>query len=485
MQTLTIKLAIIAMVCLMFFIGLMFISSLVDERQAYHDEVISDIKASHVSSQLMVTPFLIAEYDHEIRYIFPTKSDIKAEAVVRDDEYQRGIYRAVSYGAKVGIHQTFDPTKATSYVLDTPAVTTEAAASDTAETAASEATPSPNAQSPQTSKLPAQAVTTNPAGGAPKPQASKPLKLILAISDLRGVTPTHVVVNGTSYPATFNSDNALSLSYLEAVLPLTQEAFFNGQSLDVRFELNVSGIGSFDVMPLGEMTHVSLNSNWQNPKFSGQALPTHKSLSDTGFEATWQTHALGGQNERLIMQTAAGMTGDNPSTHNALMTDFIHVNDTYTKTDRSIKYALLLIMMSFGVFFLFEIIKARAIHPIQYLLVASALLVFYLLLLSLAEQIAFLYAYVIASVACVGLIGWYACYMLGSVFRGLGFGVVLGSLYAAFYVILSADEFNLLMGSVFLFICIAITMILTRHVDWYGISKTHKSKGDEHVHAPK
>ncbi len=466
MQKIGAKLVIIGMVCLVFFVGLMFISSLVDERQAYHDEVINDIKSSHVSSQLMATPFLLAQYGDDKYYIFPTKSDIKAQAAVHDDEYKRGIYRAISYDSKVSVQQSFEPTKTISHAVETPL-------SD--ETAPSNANHVAAAASPDTTQSPPSVSANTPTETTKQSEQTSviasPLKLIIAVSDLRGVVPTHVVVNGTSYPATFNSDNTLSMPYLEAQLPLTQEDFFNGKTLDVRFELDVAGIGSFGVIPLGEIASLSLNSNWQNPKFSGQALPTHKSLTDNGFGATWQTHVLGVQNQRLIMQLAHGMGSFDDYAHSALMTDFIHTNDTYTQTDRSIKYALLLIMISFGTFFLFEVIKARAIHPVQYLLVASALLVFYLLLLSLAEQIAFLYAYAIASIACVGLIGWYACHMLGSALRGMGFGAVLGSLYAAFYVILSASEQNLLMGSVFSFICIAIAMIATRHVDWYSIKE--------------
>lgn len=456
MQKLGAKLIIIGMVCLAFFVGLMFVSSLVDERQSYHDEVISDIKSSHVSSQLLATPFFIVQDGDETRYLFATKSDIKGAVAVRDDEYQRGIYKAVSYQSNLSISQEFDPQKVVAYTPEKSAPQETQTSEEQAQAGANQAKPAP------------QPIIQRPA------DRTRPLKLIIAISDLRGVKPSHVHVNGTAYPVQFNSDG-LAFPHLEAVLPITEELFFAGVPLKVNIELEVAGIGGLGVLPLGDMVGVSLNSNWQNPKFSGQALPTQKTLTDEGFVATWQSHALGTQNQKLIMQIAQGvMGGFDAHAHQALMTDFVHVNDTYTKTDRSIKYALLIIMVSFGTFFLFEVIKGLRIHPIQYLLVASALCVFYLLLLSLAEQIAFVYAYLIASVACVGLIGWYACYMLDSVGRGVGFGVVLGLLYVAFYVILSASGLNLLMGSVFSFACIAIAMIATRHVDWYAITQTEQ-----------
>ncbi|MBE9578858.1 MULTISPECIES: cell envelope integrity protein CreD [Moraxella] len=493
MQKIGTKLSLIGAVCLVFFVGLMFVSGLVSERQSYHDEVISEIKSSHVSSQILATPFLVAGHGDEKHYIFPTKSDIKATSNVRDDEYKRGIYRAISYGTKVVVQQSFNA-HATAHTLhiDKPAEPTQTASPDSQ--AQNEQAQNQQSQNEQVQSNPNEQVATQnsqnqttqatPTPTEPAKSTPKPLRLIIALSDLRGVMPTDVTVNGKSYPTTFGTDNALP--HLEVALPMTlddfiKDDFMGSRELNVQFELDVSGIGSFGVLPLGEMNTVTLNSNWQNPKFHGQALPTHKSLTDNGFGATWQAHVLGVQNQKLIMELSRGIMGDfDQHTHYALMTDFIHTNDTYTKTDRSIKYALLIIMVSFGTFFLFEVIKACAIHPIQYLLVASALLVFYLLLLSLAEHIAFLYAYIIASLACVGLIGWYACYMLGSFGRGMGFGAVLGTLYACFYAILSASGMNLLMGSVFSFVCIAVIMVATRHVDWYGMTgQNDDSESDE------
>ncbi|WAJ73704.1 cell envelope integrity protein CreD [Moraxella bovis] len=498
MQKIGTKLSLIGAVCLVFFVGLMFVSGLVSERQSYHDEVISEIKSSHVSSQILATPFLVAGHGDETHYIFPTKSDIKATSDVRDDEYKRGIYRAISYGTKVVVQQSFNAhATAHSLHIDKPAEPAQTVSPDTQtqnEQAQNQQTQNEQAQSTPSEQVATQnpqatQATPTPATPTESIHIPKPLRLIIALSDLRGVMPTNVTVNGKSYPATFDTDNALP--HLEVALPMTldefmKDDFMGSGELNVQFELDVSGIGSFGVLPLGEMNTVALNSNWQNPKFHGQALPTHKSLTDNGFGATWQAHVLGVQNQKLIMELSRGIMGDfDQYTHHALTTDFIHTNDTYTKTDRSIKYALLIIMVSFGTFFLFEVIKGLRIHPIQYLLVASALLVFYLLLLSLAEQLAFWQAYTIASLACVGLIGWYACYMLGSFGRGVGFGAVLGTLYACFYAILSASGMNLLMGSVFSFMCIAVVMIATRHVDWYGMTgQNDDNKSDESDNTP-
>ena len=461
MQKIGTKLAIIGVVCVLFIIGMFFVRGLVSERQAYHQSVIDDIKSSHVSEQVLVTPFLWVDYGDKNGYIFAKHSDINAQIAVRDDEYERGIYQAVSFRSKVTVHQTFSPKNATVHTPDVPINTTDGdthtAHTDEAHAVAT-AIPSHLNTPPQNVPKPAD-----------KP-SNRPLKLIIAMSDLRGTVPTDVMVNGQKYPAKFSTDSTLKLPYLQVDLPISESEFMAGEPLDVRFTLDVAGIGGFGVMPVGDDVQVSVDSDWQNPKFTGIALPNQKSLNKDGFTATWHSSLLSQKNQKELIQISTGLMGDfSQYPHLALMSEFVQIGDTYTLTDRSIKYAMLIIMVSFGTFFLFEVIKARPIHPVQYLLVASALLVFYLLLLSLAEQIAFLYAYIIASLACVGLIGWYACYMLGSVMRGIGFGVVLGSLYTAFYVILSASGLNLLLGSVFCFVFIAVVMIATRHVDWYGV----------------
>ncbi|HEY0341056.1 MAG TPA: inner membrane CreD family protein, partial [Steroidobacteraceae bacterium] len=145
---------------------------------------------------------------------------------------------------------------------------------------------------------------------------------------------------------------------------------------------------------------------------------------------------------------------------------FIDTVDQYLKTDRAIKYALLFISLTFAGFFLFEVLKKLAVHPIQYSLVGAALAIFYLLLLSLSEHVGFAVAYVSSAGACVVLIGFYVSGILRSVRRGVGFGGALVALYGMLYVLLSADDYALLMGSVLVFGLLALVMVLTREVEW-------------------
>ncbi len=125
--------------------------------------------------------------------------------------------------------------------------------------------------------------------------------------------------------------------------------------------------------------------------------------------------------------------------------------DQHLKSERAIKYALLFVALTFAGFFLFEILKRLAVHPIQYGLVGMALALFYLLLLSLSEHIGFELAYLISSSACVLLVGLYVSYVLQSTWRGLGFTASLGVLYALLYGLLRAEDYALLIGALLLF----------------------------------
>lgn len=136
---------------------------------------------------------------------------------------------------------------------------------------------------------------------------------------------------------------------------------------------------------------------------------------------------------------------------------------------RSVKYGMLFIILTFGVFFLFEILQDLRIHPIQYLLVGAALWLFYLLLLAFAEHTHFTAAYLLAAFACVGLITWYVRYVLKTDSRAWLMGILLAVAYAVMFVLLQSETYTLLIGSVMLFIVLAGVMWLTRHIDWYEI----------------
>jgi inner membrane protein len=138
--------------------------------------------------------------------------------------------------------------------------------------------------------------------------------------------------------------------------------------------------------------------------------------------------------------------------------------------ERSVKYGFLFIGLTFAAFFLFEVLKRLAIHPVQYALVGLALAIFFLLLISLSEHLGFAAAYAIAAASCVALIGYYVAHVLKSVRRGVFFGIALSALYGLLYVLLRVEDQALLMGSLLVFACVASAMVATRRVDWYALA---------------
>ena len=143
--------------------------------------------------------------------------------------------------------------------------------------------------------------------------------------------------------------------------------------------------------------------------------------------------------------------------------------DLYRLTERSSKYAVLFLLITFGGCFLFETLRGLRIHPVQYTLVGAAVCIFYLLLLSLGEYTGFTAAYLIAAFACNGLITGYLSAVLGGMRRAAVLGGLLVIAYAVLYLLLQTPRFNLLLGSLLLFAALAATMYGTRHFDWYDL----------------
>lgn len=253
--------------------------------------------------------------------------------------------------------------------------------------------------------------------------------------------------------------------------------------LAVRADLSLRGTESFAMLPLGEANDLRLRSSWRSPKFAGRS-PQHDSDA-RGFRARWQIAAVASNAQRRYLQSPvlapeqglpdgarpslAGATPWAPP-GNAVSVALIDPVNPYLQADRASKYGLLFVLLTFIGFFMFELVKRVRVHPIQYLLVGMALAIFFLLLLSLSEHLDFGLSYLLAVLACIGLIGFYLAAVLRSTARGLGFAVMLGALYAALYGLLLSEDNALALGAGLLFAILAAIMVATRRVDWYQLS---------------
>jgi inner membrane protein len=230
--------------------------------------------------------------------------------------------------------------------------------------------------------------------------------------------------------------------------------------------LKLLGTASLHFTPLGKDTRVTLGADWPHPSFTGRFLPAQRQVRDDGFRAEWQTSWFATNMDREFGQR------DLASVHaQDFGVAFIQPVDTYLQAERVTKYAVLFVLLTFTVFFLFEVLKHLRIHPMQYLLVGAALAMFYLLVIALSEHIEFAVAYASASAACVCLIGFYLAHVLQHWRRGFGVGALLGVLYATLFGLVQSEDNALLLGALLLFAMLAGLMVLTRRLDWYRVGR--------------
>jgi len=237
---------------------------------------------------------------------------------------------------------------------------------------------------------------------------------------------------------------------------------------DYEFDLDLKGSQRISMYPLAKNNVVDLNSNWAHPSFNGLFLPESYQIATDGFTARWRTTSLASNTNQLLNHCARGDCGELMDASYGV-TFFEPVNN-YTMSDRSAKYAILLIITTFAIFFILETLKSAAVHPVQYLLVGLSLTIFNLLLVALTEHISFLASYAISAFACLALLTAYAHHILRRISWLLAFIAVLSSLFVLMYFILLSEDYAFLMGSGFLFLILAALMLATRKVDWYQIS---------------
>lgn len=259
---------------------------------------------------------------------------------------------------------------------------------------------------------------------------------------------------------------------IHAALPPQVEA----KPVDFSFVLALEGMDELSFAPLGRDTEVTLDSAWLHPSFNGRFLPEKRDITANGFNAHWQTSWFA---TNLNEKFETCMQGDCSEFSQAqLGVRLMEPVDVYVQTDRAVKYGFLFVFLTFCVFFLTELLRRVAIHPVQYGLVGLSLAVFFLLVLSLAEQLSFPLAYLLASIACVLQNGFYAGHALGSKKRAAGFVVLLSGLYGLLYLLLCSEDHALLLGSLLLFGVLTGVMVLTRKLNWYGLERVPVGTGD-------
>ncbi|HWS77888.1 MAG TPA: cell envelope integrity protein CreD [Thermomonas sp.] len=307
--------------------------------------------------------------------------------------------------------------------------------------------------------------------------------LNIGIADVRGLVGAPTLRVGGADTPILQGQKGRSGGGVHALLPAS---VIVGErvGLPVQFGFALRGTEALAIVPLADGNRIVLDSPWPHPQFNGDFLPRAHRVDAQGFHAEWDVSSLasnaqaqyraGGDAAMGKHKPVPGRDGVVAAAEAAPAIDRVGLSlvepvNLYSKVDRASKYGLLFVVLTFVGFFMFETIRQLPIHPIQYALVGLALAIFFLLLLSLSEHIAFGWAYLVAALACIGLIGHYVGHVLRSGTRGFGFAAMLGLLYAALYGLLMSEDNALVLGAGLLFVVLAAIMFATRKVDWYQV----------------
>jgi inner membrane protein len=301
-------------------------------------------------------------------------------------------------------------------------------------------------------------------GLSPKTVAWDQAVLMVSVLDLQGIAENVTAGWGVEQvPVQFRPGLIAELS---AYGGINARVALAPESAGTPFSIAIKLRGSSDLLfaAAGEITEVTAKGNWPHPSFQGNFLPVAREITDAGFSASWKVPHLA----RNLPQ-ASPIPDNLPGGFNAASfgVSFHQPVNFYLLVERALKYAILFIGFVFLSFFLIETLSGSRVHGVQYLLIGAAQIVFYLLLLSLAEQVGFDLAYLYASTATVALITLYAWSAFKMWSGGLIVFGVLSAIYGLLFLLLKQEDYALVIGAGAAFAAIAVTMYVTRNFDWY------------------
>jgi inner membrane protein len=435
-QSLTVKAIIITVLTLLLLIPNVMIQSLIWERKERSIETINKINEKWSQAQTVCGPILTIPYttryldkdkktytqQHEI-HITPENLNIFARLYPEERHY--GIYKTILYKSEIHINGQFAALN--KLKIDNSAIHFDKA------------------------------------------------YLSLGLSDLRGVTnQLEFRLNDQSYIAEIgNKANQMNMSLIVDLKNLIQAA--SEETLHYECKLNLNGSSEINFIPIGNTSKVVIEGAWKSPGFIGSFSPEY-TLDDNSFKAHW---SILGFNRNIPEEWT-----DNDIKHfdqTSFGVNLVDVVDHYQQNMRSAKYSLMFIALTFVVFFFVEVLTKKRIHPIQYLLVGVALILFYSLLLSISEQTNFAIAYLIASAATIALITAYTSSIFRDKMQTGMLSLMLVILYVFLYVILQLEDVALLIGSVGLFIILGVIMYFSRKIKWYKQEENEENEMEKQL----
>ena len=285
-------------------------------------------------------------------------------------------------------------------------------------------------------------------------------ELVLEISDARALENAVTVQWGAAAVSFSPGAGGLGPERrgIHASVALTGEE----ETIAFSTRLEMKGSASIRFAPMARDTQVRVTGDWASPSFQGAWLPTEREVRGDGFSASWSVPHLG----RNYPQRWSNVPDAGVIQGSLFGVDLLSPVDAYRQTERSLKYQILFLGLTFTTIWLFEVLAGARVHWIQYGLIGAALCVFYLLELSLSEHLGFGLAYALAAGAVLGLVTMYSRAVLKTTGRTAALAGVVASLYGCLYVLIRLEDYALLTGSIGLFVVLAAIMYLTRNVNW-------------------
>jgi len=431
------KVAIIFIIALLLLIPTTMVQDLIRERENIQISAISEVSEKWGENQTITGPYISVPYD---KYVKQFSSKDSVEKIVKlkkwlhflphnltisgdisPERRYRGIYEIVVYESKINISGVFNSLDIDKYDIDLKHIDFDKA-------------------------------TFN-----------------IGITDLKGIEK-QVELDWNKNKIFFNpgtSTKDLVSSGINCPVNISKY-----DSVIYNFSLDVSLKGSqfLYFVPVGKTTNVNIKSNWTNPSFGGEFLPDTREINNEGFQSFWNILHLNrnypqswSENEHLVAYSAFGV-------------NLLLPVDRYQKSMRVVKYAILFLAFTFLVFFFIEVMNKVFIHPIQYILVGIAIVVFYTLLLAISEHLAFNISYLISAILTLILVTGYVLAILKS--KKISFLIlgILSILYGFIFTIIQLQDYALLIGSIGIFIILAIVMYYSRRIDWYSIKLGEKEE---------
>jgi len=427
-RSMGVKLIVVSFLALLMAIPALFLVNIVDERTNRAKDVVQEISGHVGGQQTFLGPILTIPYTVEPTYkggpttagtyiVFPIQGD--AAVKVRTEQRRRSLFKVPVFQADLQFDSAFD-------LAGVP------------------------------SAAPAGATLNWSRAG-----------ILVGVSNAHGaLADGTLTVNGKT--VTFAPADNIGDVSSEQRLPLTflgvnaKDIAQPNAAFRVSAALRFSGAQRLALLAYGKTSHLTVEGDWPSPGFDGAFLPVKRSISPQGFSGEW-----------LVPFIARGVRAEGTSLavsnldNSALGISFIEVADPYQSVNRSLKYVALFVGLVFLSYFIFEVTARKRVHPAQYVLVGLAQLIFYLLLLSLAERIGFDWAFLAAGGATVLLLSVNANWIFASRAQGLRALVVFTILYVFIYLLLRLEDNALLVGALASFLAIAAVMYFTRRIDWY------------------